>query len=66
MKEKIEKCRTEIVFAIGMIASFAIAGIGMKRAYNNGYQRGCDVTFGRIYREFQEIDLSNFWDKYHK
>lgn len=66
MKEKIKKYKTEITIGTSVIASTALTALGMRWAYEAGFQQGCDRLFCRVYKEFPELDLHDFWDKYHK
>lgn len=65
MKEKIKKHKREIFLGTCTIAMVVCSIYGAKRAHFDGYQRGCDVTFHRFRKEFPDLNLSEFWDKYH-
>ena len=63
MKEKIKEHKKELI--IGGFVSLLIA-LGMKKSYDKGYQRGSDVLFFRVLREFPHNNYDRFLEKYHK
>lgn len=65
MKEKIQEHKKELMAAGGAIAVMALGFYGMRKAYHRGFQRGCDVLFYRMAKEFPDINFMDFWNKYH-
>lgn len=66
MKEKIMEHRKEIMIGASVLAMTILAVCGAKKAYHDGFQWGCDLMFHRISKEFPDLDLNDFWEKYHK
>lgn len=70
MKEKLKEYKNVLIFAGGaMLASAAaiIAGYyGYKVGNDDGFQRGCDMLFCAMVKEFPDRDYSEFLTKYRK
>lgn len=66
MKEKIQNHKKEIVVGASVVAMSILAVCGMNKAYYNGFQRGCDVLFLAMTKEFPEVNFNDFYAKYHK
>lgn len=65
MKEKIKKYKREIFLGTCTIAMVTCSILGARKARRDGFQHGCDVMFGAFCKEFPDLNLSEFWDKYH-
>lgn len=66
MKEKIKEYKEILIAVGGAIALTALAGYGMKSEYHRGFQNGCDCMYGRMIKEFPDINFNEFYKKYHK